>query len=153
MLRQLLQKRTIAVAGAAVILMGAAATVGAAGGVSDVAGNVDDVLAALQITDRSSTIDLCHVPSDNPDNAHTISIGESALEDHLAHGDIEGACAEPGSPGPPDGLGPSTSVEVCHAPPDNPDNAHTISVGEAAVDEHLTHGDSVGACVGGGSGG
>jgi hypothetical protein len=38
---------------------------------------------------------------------------------------------------------------VCHAPPGNPANAHTISVGSrAAVDAHLAHGDSEGACGG-----
>ena len=95
MLIRLFRSRAVAVAGAAVILVGAVATVGAAGGVSDVAGNVDDVLAALQITDRmpSAKADVCHVPSDNPDNAHTISVGEGGLDEHLAHGDSEGACA------------------------------------------------------------
>ena len=40
----------------------------------------------------SASVDVCHIPPDNPDNAHTLSIGESALEDHLAHGDDEGDC-------------------------------------------------------------
>jgi hypothetical protein len=35
---------------------------------------------------------------------------------------------------------------VCHVPPGNPANAHTIHVGEAAVDAHLKHGDALGAC-------
>ena len=179
MLRQLLSKRTIAVAGAAIILVGAAATVGAAGGVSEVAGNVEDVLDALQITDRtpvvanehidaieqpdiaggqpdglgppdalgpSTSVEVCHAPPGNPDNLHTISVGEGESEEHLAHDDSDGACAESGAPGPPDALGPSASVEVCHAPPGNPDNARTISVGEGGLEEHLAHGDSVGAC-------
>jgi hypothetical protein len=38
------------------------------------------------------------------------------------------------------------NVEVCHVPPGNPDNAHTITVGAASVDAHLRHGDSVGPC-------
>ncbi|MGB7293788.1 MAG: hypothetical protein WBD99_16595 [Thermodesulfobacteriota bacterium] len=37
---------------------------------------------------------VCHVPPDDPDNAHTIEITESALPDHLAHGDVEGMCCE-----------------------------------------------------------
>jgi hypothetical protein len=54
MIQKLLQKRTAAFAGAAVLLVGAALSAGAApGGVSDVAGNVQDVLAALNITDRT----------------------------------------------------------------------------------------------------
>jgi hypothetical protein len=38
-------------------------------------------------------------------------------------------------------------VEVCHVPPGNPSNAHTICVGAPAVKAHLkNHGDSLGAC-------
>jgi hypothetical protein len=37
---------------------------------------------------------------------------------------------------------------ICHIPPGNPANAHTICVGNAAVPAHLNnHGDHVGACV------
>jgi len=39
-----------------------------------------------------------------------------------------------------------TNGTICHRPPGNPDNAHTITVGEAAVAAHLRHGDTVGAC-------
>jgi hypothetical protein len=35
---------------------------------------------------------------------------------------------------------------VCHIPPGNPANAHSISVGEPAVRAHLAHGDRLGAC-------
>jgi len=47
---------------------------------------------------------------------------------------------------------------VCHIPPGNPANAHTICVGNAAVQAHIDHGDFVGTCTcdgddgGGGSG-
>jgi hypothetical protein len=38
-------------------------------------------------------------------------------------------------------------VLICHIPPGNPDNAHTICVGEPAVDPHVRlHGDYVGEC-------
>jgi hypothetical protein len=42
---------------------------------------------------------------------------------------------------------------LCHLPPGNPANAHTITVGAPAVRAHLAHGDTIGACGGGGGGG
>src|SRR5262245_4048274 len=52
----------------------------------------------------------------------------------------------------------TTQVTICHIPPGNPANAHTITVGAPAVPAHLRHGDSLGACAsdggtGGGGGG
>ena len=40
-------------------------------------------------------------------------------------------------------------VTICHIPPGNPDNAHTITVGAPAVPAHLAHGDYLGECGGG----
>jgi len=37
-------------------------------------------------------------------------------------------------------------VTLCHVPPGNPANAHTITVGESAASAHLAHGDEVGEC-------
>jgi hypothetical protein len=37
-------------------------------------------------------------------------------------------------------------VTICHVPPGNPANAHTITVGASAVDAHLAHGDYLGKC-------
>jgi len=37
-------------------------------------------------------------------------------------------------------------VEICHVPPGNPGNAHTIRVSQSAVPAHLAHGDSLGPC-------
>ena len=42
-------------------------------------------------------------------------------------------------------------VLICHIPPGNPDNAHTICVSQHAVETHQSHhGDLVGACDDGG---
>lgn len=41
-------------------------------------------------------------------------------------------------------------VDICHIPPGNPANAHTINVSVNAVPAHLAHGDTLGACGGGG---
>jgi hypothetical protein len=43
---------------------------------------------------------------------------------------------------------PEPKVTICHVPPGNPGNRHTITVGESAVSAHLRHGDSVGPCRG-----
>jgi hypothetical protein len=37
-------------------------------------------------------------------------------------------------------------TRICHVPPGNPSNAHTICVGDPAVDAHLDHGDWLGTC-------
>lgn len=43
---------------------------------------------------------------------------------------------------------------ICHIPPGNPDNAHTICVSRHAVETHQEHhGDLVGPCEGGGDDG
>ena len=43
----------------------------------------------------------------------------------------------------------SGTVTLCHIPPGNPANAHTITVGCAARDTHLAHGDTCGPCTDG----
>jgi hypothetical protein len=47
---------------------------------------------------------------------------------------------------PPDNGEKNEKVTICHIPPGNPDNAHTIRVSENAVDAHLAHGDTLGEC-------
>lgn len=43
----------------------------------------------------------------------------------------------------------SKKVDICHIPPGNPGNAHTISVSSNAQDAHLAHGDTLGGCSAG----
>jgi len=42
---------------------------------------------------------------------------------------------------------PDGKVTICHIPPGNPANAHTISVGASAVPAHINHGDTLGSCT------
>ncbi len=37
-------------------------------------------------------------------------------------------------------------ITICHIPPGNPANAHSITVSINALDAHLAHGDFVGSC-------
>ena len=37
-------------------------------------------------------------------------------------------------------------IAICHLPPGNPTDAHTIIVGKAALDAHFGHGDEAGEC-------
>ncbi len=39
-------------------------------------------------------------------------------------------------------------ITICHIPPGNPANAHSITVSINALDAHLAHGDFVGSCNG-----
>jgi len=61
-------------------------------------GLVTAVLLALGPTgayaNGSAKVKVCHAPPDNPSNFYTITISEDALNDHLAHGDLLGACDE-----------------------------------------------------------
>ncbi len=51
-----------------------------------------------------------------------------------------------GGSGGKGGKGKGSKVEICHIPPGNPSNAHTLSVSASAVDAHLAHGDVLGPC-------
>ncbi len=48
--------------------------------------------------------------------------------------------------GNPDVFAAPSKVTVCHIPPGDPGNAHTIDISENALDVHLAHGDELGAC-------
>ena len=41
---------------------------------------------------------------------------------------------------------PNGKVTLCHIPPGNPANRHTITVGDPAAAAHLAHGDYLGPC-------
>ena len=68
------------------------------------------------------------------------SVGPLAVLAMLALGSTEAWAGKSGKSG---GGG---KVCLCHVPPGNPGNAHTICVGAPAVQAHLNHGDSLGEC-------
>jgi len=46
----------------------------------------------------------------------------------------------------PGAMAEEAKVDVCHIPPGNPANAHTITISENALSAHLDHGDHLGPC-------
>lgn len=65
------------------------------------------LLAACFMADPSfagnnSKVTICHIPPGNPDNPQTITVSESALGAHLAHGDSIGECQSGCQPGTSD---------------------------------------------------
>ena len=52
------------------------------------------------------------------------------------------------SPGVDGGVTQAQKVTICHIPPGNPGNAHTLTIGAPAVATHVAeHGDTLGACA------
>jgi hypothetical protein len=120
-------------------------------------GNVDVEAAQDDIEDK---VTICHIPPGNPENAHTIVVGGSAVAAHLAHGDFEGECD--GDEGATDDDldddgeaddADDVKVLVCHFPPGNPENPKTIEISEDSLEDHLAHGDTEGECEDDGEGG
>jgi hypothetical protein len=55
---------------------------------------------------------------------------------------------------PPGASAKGEKVTICHIPPGNPENAHTITISINALQTHIDqHGDSIGECTTGGGGG
>jgi hypothetical protein len=92
--------------------------------------------------DKPERVTICH-------KGRTITISSSALNAHLNHGDVEGSCEDAEVDDPEDGEEDADTEEVdefgqpkvtiCH-------KGREISVAEPAVQAHLNHGDTLGAC-------
>jgi len=112
-------------------------------------------------TTKKSTpgkIKLCHTPPGNPSNKHTISVSLSAVQAHMTqHVDIIGPCPSEESDDNDNSNSNSNSnsngngnnnIAVCHVPPGNPENQHTLYISQSAVTTHLTqHTDYLGMCA------
>lgn len=55
-------------------------------------------LLALGAPAWAAKVEVCHIPPGNPGNLHTITISETALQAHLAHGDFLGDCSAASCP-------------------------------------------------------
>jgi len=121
----------------------------------------DGTVVSSSSTSGSSVtekVTICHIPPGNPGNAHTITVGSPAVRAHEAHGDfVGGSCESMGfeefrdsvvvTSSSTSGSSVTEKVTICHIPPGNPGNAHTITVGSPAVRAHEAHGDFVdGSC-------
>jgi hypothetical protein len=65
------------------------------GGISVENRQVDAVVIRRRRERDSSNVEICHIPPGNPGSRHTIYVGESAVNAHLAHGDHTGSCRSP----------------------------------------------------------
>lgn len=104
--------------------------------------------------DNGKKVVICHIPAGNSENKHTMEVNENALDAHLGHGDYLGACTDDLPAPNPTAIytqtsAPGNKVLICHIPPGNPENKHTLEVSQNAVDAHLAHGDYLGACTDG----
>ena len=68
--------------------------------VTDNSGNTAEDNVTVQVIDvhcgnNNNKILLCHIPPENPENAHVVCITPSAIPDHLTHGCYVGVCDAP----------------------------------------------------------
>jgi len=83
---------------------------------------------------------------DNSSGTDTDEVNITVNEDDNQSGGGGSGDDPPVDDGPDEKDG-KNKVTICHIPPGNPDNAHTITVGEPAVLTHMTkHGDTIGPC-------
>jgi hypothetical protein len=126
------------------------AVVAASCGVGE-AGYGEDGLSLNSSELRGEKVTICHIPPGNPANAHEITIGAPAVDAHIRnHGDYLGACRPDPClpPAPLRQVANPKKVTICHIPPGNPANRHTITIGAPAVPAHIrNHGDTLGPCL------
>ncbi|HXV38985.1 MAG TPA: hypothetical protein VD699_05390, partial [Nitrosopumilaceae archaeon] len=79
---------------------------------------------------------------------------EKQKKDKKEKDDDEGAHSKKGkSDEAKKGKNIGKKIKICHIPPGNPDNAHTIKISKKALAKHLAHGDHTGRCTGNENGG
>ena len=101
-------------------------------------------VVVMERPEEEDKVTICHIPPGNPSRAHTIRVGRSAVAAHLAHGDVLGPCEEDdtdddGDFDEDDDDHEDDRVRVCH-------RGRTLVINENALEAHLRHGDTLGAC-------
>ena len=85
---------------------------GSGGGGAGISGAGDDD------RDERENVVVCHMPPGNPNRRRTITVGETALEAHIAHGDQLGECDEdeddPGEDDSDDDI-PDEELRICES--------------------------------------
>ncbi len=91
--------------------------------------------------EEESQVEICHYPNGlgDPETRETLLVPESQLQSYLDAGDTQGACPDDDD---------NNKITICHIPPGNPANAHTIQVSANAWPAHEAHGDFQGTCDG-----
>ncbi len=80
----------------------------------------------------------CDAPSNPAADSREAALAACHMDDGTVDVNADLHACDPGS---------VKKTTICHIPPGNPANAHTICVGNAAVPAHLqNHGDSIGPC-------
>jgi len=75
---------------------------------------------------------------------HTVYAALETLVISLAY--VGSIPSDPNVPISGGGSGGGSKVKICHVPPGNPGNAHTLNVSINALHAHLAHGDLLGTC-------
>ena len=92
------------------------------------------------------TVDMTNVTTDWTSHQLSINIDQSLVGQILQFGFLNTATNYDGSAVYYDNVEFAGFITLCHYPPGNPDNGHTITVGLGAKDAHMGHGDTIGAC-------
>ncbi|HSG98576.1 MAG TPA: hypothetical protein VLB27_00910 [candidate division Zixibacteria bacterium] len=79
----------------------------------------------------------CGEPSNRDSSSQVQALGgadDHSDDDHCERAEADAQASKP------------HKITICHIPPGNPDNAHTINVSKNAKRAHLAHGDVLGGC-------
>ena len=91
--------------------------------------------------DGGVKVEVCHKPGTPAEK--TLEIPSEAVPAHLGHGDYLGPCEEPTSSAEPEPTD-SVKITICHKPGTPAEKTKEVPL--QAVDGHLLHGDTLGAC-------